>query len=168
MKAKDVALCGVLAAIVFVATYLIQIPITVTGGYLNFGDSVILLFALLFGRRVGGIVGGLGAALADLLGPYKVFAPGTLVIKGLEGFLCGTLGYKRSLKMKFVATIVGGVTMMIGYFLYEVSILGIAPAQAWAELMFFNSVQAISGIIIALALTKVLEKTVSDYLEAWK
>ena len=67
-------------ALVFVATTIIRVPIPATGGYLNFGDSVIFAAAILYGPLVGGLSGGIGAAIADAIG-YPIFIPGTLIIK---------------------------------------------------------------------------------------
>ena len=51
--------------------------------------------ALLFGRRAGATAGGLGSAMADLLGGYPHWAPFTLIIKGIEGYVVGALGASR-------------------------------------------------------------------------
>ena len=53
-----VAQAGIMAALVAVATFLVQIPIPATKGYLNFGDIVIFVSALTFGPIVGGFAGG--------------------------------------------------------------------------------------------------------------
>jgi uncharacterized membrane protein len=71
----QLALAAVMAALVFVATMVIRITIPATGGYFNVGDSMIYVAALLFGPFVGGLAGGIGASLVDVLG-YPIFVPG--------------------------------------------------------------------------------------------
>lgn len=65
-------------------------------GYVNIGDTVVLLSGVLFGPLTGLAAGGLGSALADLLLGYGFWAPWTLLIKGLEGWpRAGPLGAGR-------------------------------------------------------------------------
>ena len=52
-----------------------------------------MTIALVFGWRIGGIAGGVGSALADALGGYFIWAPWTLIIKGIEGILVGTIAF---------------------------------------------------------------------------
>lgn len=61
----------VLAALVCVATMLIQIPIPATGGYANLGDGVILVCAYLISPLYAVIAAGLGSMLADLLAAMR-------------------------------------------------------------------------------------------------
>jgi uncharacterized membrane protein len=88
------ALAAVFAALVFVATYTFVINIPATGGYFNLGEIVIYVAALVFGPLVGGVAGGVGAAISDALVAPQ-FAPGTLVIKAFEGAVVGCLGKRR-------------------------------------------------------------------------
>lgn len=94
---------SIFTALVFVATVIIRVPIAATGGYFNFGDSVIYVAALLFGPLVGGLAGGIGASIADIIGGYLIFAPGTFIIKLFEGIITGYAGYKIRPKNKAVA-----------------------------------------------------------------
>ncbi|HEY8497562.1 MAG TPA: ECF transporter S component, partial [Limnochordales bacterium] len=71
------------AALVAAATMFVQIPMPAGQGYANVGDAVIFVFAALFGPTVGLAAGGIGSALADVLTGYAVWAPFTLVIKGV-------------------------------------------------------------------------------------
>src|SRR3989304_9472385 len=87
----------VFAALVCVVTISFTVTIPVTGGYFNLGESLIYVAALTFGPVVGALAGGVGAAIADML-LAPIFAPGTLVIKGIEGALVGVLGKKLTTK----------------------------------------------------------------------
>jgi uncharacterized membrane protein len=90
------AIAGVFAALVFVATAAFTVSVPATTGYFNIGETMIYVAALLFGPYVGAFAGGVGAAIADMT-VAPVFAPGTLVIKGCEGAIVGFLG-KRLFK----------------------------------------------------------------------
>ena len=146
------ALAAVFSALVCVATLIFPIPIPATSGYFNFGETVIYIAALVFGPFVGAVAGGVGAAVADMLIGFSFFAPGTLVIKSLEGAIVGFLYKKlgshasgRDLKA-IIAMIVGGFEMVIGYFLYEQLILGYTTA---ATEIPFNIVQMLIGLAVA-------------------
>jgi len=168
-----VALYALTAAAVMALTFVIQIPIPATTGYLNFGDASIFLFALLFGSRVGAFAGGLGSALADVAGGYSVFAPFTLFIKGAEGFLAGYLAVKRSLRRDLLAWAAGATTMVLGYFIAETLLLslgvipidkggisiGIALAAASVEIPF-NLLQVFSGAVVSIPLAQALRKAI--------
>jgi uncharacterized membrane protein len=93
-KPLKLALAAVFTALVFVATYSFVINIPATGGYFNLGEIIIYVAALVFGPLVGGVAGGLGAAISDALVAPQ-FAPGTLIIKGLEGLIVGFLGKRK-------------------------------------------------------------------------
>jgi uncharacterized membrane protein len=74
MKIKSIIYAGMMIALVFVATYVIKIPIPFTQGYIHAGDAMIFLSAILFGPLIGGLAGGIGSAMADLFGGYAIWA----------------------------------------------------------------------------------------------
>ncbi|MEM4482199.1 MAG: ECF transporter S component [Desulfurococcaceae archaeon] len=101
----------VFTVLVYVATIVLQIYQPVTGGYFNVGEAIIYLAALVSSPLVAGIAGGIGAALADLSTGYAVFAPGTLIIKFIEGYIAGLLVKKlRGLHGFWQALIAGGAS----------------------------------------------------------
>jgi len=83
----------VFAAMVCVVTLSFTLSVPVTGGYFNLGETVIYVAALVFGPIVGALAGGVGAAIADIV-VAPPFAPGTLIIKSIEGALVVFLGKK--------------------------------------------------------------------------
>ncbi|MBD3185889.1 hypothetical protein GF325_03585 [Candidatus Bathyarchaeota archaeon] len=85
-----IAISSMFIALTAVVTLTLRINFPASGGYFNLGEVIIFMSALLFGRYVGALAGGVGAAIADLIG-YPIFAPGTLVVKALEGFIIGYL-----------------------------------------------------------------------------
>jgi len=91
---RQVVLSSIFTAIVFVFTSIFTITTPPTRGFFNFGEIGVYLSALIGGPVVGAVAGGIGSALADVFLGYAHYAPGTLVIKGLEGFIVGYLFQK--------------------------------------------------------------------------
>lgn len=115
-----ITVTGVFTALVFLSTYLFQIPIPATQGYFNLGDIMIFITALTFGPTVGGFAGGIGSALSDALGGFGTFAPFTLIIKGLEGYVAGLISRRSDRRrILMIAWAAGSVVMVLGYFLAE-------------------------------------------------
>ena len=123
-----IATSAIMAALVTVATYIIQIPVPQTGGYINVGDTMIFRAALIFGPLVGGFAGGVGSAISDIALGYANFAPVTLIVKGTEGVLAGFISDGRSWLRDVIAVVVGGAAMVSGYFLAEFFVMGYGAA----------------------------------------
>ena len=143
-------------AVVAVVTLIVRIPIPATQGYINLGDAAIIACALLWGPRSGGVAGGVGSALADLLGGYAHWAPFTLVIKGIEGLLVGLLGRGNPSAFRSIsAATLGGIVMVAGYFATETGLYGWQPAllAAWA-----NGFQALASVIVGTGATYLLKR----------
>ena len=49
LSVKKLTMAGVMAALVFVMTYVPKVPVPVTGGYVHLGDGAIFLSVLLLG-----------------------------------------------------------------------------------------------------------------------
>ena len=80
----------------------------------------IYLAALIGGPLTGAIAGGLGASMADLALFFGQFAPGTAVIKAIEGFVVGLLffyskRFTKWLKYTFVGIL---CSFLIGFSAY--------------------------------------------------
>ncbi len=157
-----ISLIGLFTALNFVITYWVQIPIPATGGYINIGDVAVMFTALLFGPIVGGFAGGLGPMLADIFSPYVIYAPATLVIKGIEGFLIGLISNPKDCEGRIsyrdiIAVLIGGVLIPLGYFIYEAFILRLGIAVALVEMpgnFFQFGFAAIGSILLITASRK--------------
>ncbi|KYH38904.1 MAG: hypothetical protein AYL28_002120 [Candidatus Bathyarchaeota archaeon B23] len=145
----EIALCGVMAALVCVTTLLIQVPIPPTRGYINVGDAMIMVSALAFGPLVGGFAGGVGSALADILGGWAHWAPFTLLIKGIEGVLAGLIVRRGGSKnyMLLLAWAVGCGEMVLGYLTVEALLYGVGPALVEAP---GNLIQMLAGGVVGI------------------
>ena len=155
-KTKKLVMAALFAAIACVATAVLVIPIPSTGGYLNMGDAVVLFGAFALGPVWGAAAGGIGSAMADVLLGYTAYAPGTLVIKGLTALAAGWLFQKMqrlgTVKTAVLSGIVGECIMVLGYFLYESTLLGYGMAAAAS--IPANSMQGLVGLVIGAVLAK--------------
>ncbi len=160
---KVFALAAVMAALVAVATFIIQIPIPATGGYLNFGDIMIFISALTFGPTVGGFAGGVGSFISDVAGGFATFAPFTLVIKGIEGLIAGAISNRKKAWRDIIAVVFAGIEMVTGYFLVEF----FALSEGWAALgeVPGNILQIVAGALIGIPIALVLRKRLP---KSWK
>lgn len=154
-KVKSLVLKGLLIAIVCISTMIIQIPMPMTDGYINIGDSIIFIASILFGPIIGMICGGLGSALADILTGYSHWALFTLIIKGLEGYIVGIIVRKNTNLLKNIfATLIGVIIMISGYLIagtflqgsFIVSLKSIPP----------NLIQGIVCILISIPISSYL------------
>jgi uncharacterized membrane protein len=150
------SLSAVFAGLVAVSTMIIRIPVAATGGYINIGDAMIFICALTFGSLVGGLAGGIGSAIADMIG-YPAYAPFTLIIKGLEGFLAGFIKDGRNFKKDLLAWGIGALTMVAGYFIAESYIMKLGVAAALVEVPG-NLFQVFFGGLIGIPTTKILRR----------
>lgn len=162
-KTKQLALSGLMAALVMVGTMLIQVP-TPTKGYIHIGDSMVYLSGILLGPAAGGLAAALGSLLADVASGYGIYAPATFVIKGLDALIVGycyhlvardsgaltrkTLGYVLGVAL-------GGAIMVGGYLAYETLLYGFATAVLG---IVGNITQAVGGGILAFPVLAALEK----------
>ncbi|NLM43012.1 MAG: ECF transporter S component [Clostridiales bacterium] len=152
VRIKKIAFLGLFMALLIIATTILRFPVPTFNLYFNLGEGVIYLVALIFGGPAGAIVGGVGSGLSDIIGGYPVWAPITLFIKGIEGFIVGTLSRKTK---PYMAVAAGALFMMIGYasaagLLYGI---GAVPIEIAGDF-----VQVSIGGVIGLTLHKRLEK----------
>lgn len=126
---KQLTMAALFIALTTVATMVISIPIPGTNGFVNLGDSFVLLGGLLFSHYYGALIGGVGSAMADLFLGYSFYAPITLIVKGIEGFLASVLSRESHIS-KFIAVLVAVIWMPIGYFLFEAILFGVPIALA--------------------------------------
>ncbi|MBO8141317.1 MAG: prolyl oligopeptidase family serine peptidase [Firmicutes bacterium] len=159
--AHRLAFSAVGAALVAVATMLIQIPMPAGQGYANVGDAAIFALAALFGPLVGAAAGGIGSALADLISGYGVWAPFTLIIKGVEGWLAGRLVHGAFKERGVSGPVLGGFAlaalwMVAGYFASGAALAGnLAAAFAGIPLNIFQGAMGVAGATALLYAVRV-------------
>lgn len=165
MTTKKIVFTALFAALTAVCTMFVVIPVVGTEGFINIGDSMIFICALMMGAIPACIAGGIGSMLADILLGYAHWAPFTLVIKAIEGLICGLLVScltKKTKLSKFqiligcLGMLVAGIEMVVGYFFGGWILQGdfyIAFASVPS-----NFIQAGMSIAIAMAIYIVLLK----------
>lgn len=153
----NLAMGGMMGALVFVATYLIKLPVSLTQGYIHLGDGFILLGAALLGP-IAIPAAAIGSMLADLLGGYTVYCLPTFLIKGaVAAVAVWAFRHWQSTAVRSLWMIVAELVMVAGYFLVEWLVLGYGLAAALSAVVP-NLVQGFSGVIIAAVLMPVLKR----------
>lgn len=155
-KTRNLAMAAVLAALTTVMTaYVFHIPISATGGYIHFGDSLIYLSACLLPKPYAMAVGAIGGGVADLL-TAPIWTLPTVIIKMLITLPFTNKGKKIITPRNAVVTIIAFMISAIGYFLAESLVFGY-------EIAFFTSIagtaiqslgSAAAFIVFGLALDK--------------
>ena len=130
-------------------------------GYANLGDCMVLLGSFILSPLYGCLAGGIGTALADLFLGYGIYAPATLIIKALVALTAGAV-YRKIKKKNILTCVFSGITgeavMVLGYFLYEYSVLGYGFGAAAS--LFGNTMQGIVGIVAAAIILPFIRKVI--------
>ncbi len=157
-KANKTVISALFTAIICLATYLIHFQISF--GYFNLGDCFVLLAGWILGPVYGFIAAGTGAALADVISGYAIYAPATFIIKGIMAVTACAVSnpFKKSaFTGKIISGAVAEAEMILGYFLFESVFLGLGMGAVSAVPL--NIIQGIIGAITAPIVFRALNKT---------
>ncbi len=88
--ALRIVMTAVFAALTLLATFVFKIQ-TPAFGYIHIGECFVILSGIMLGPLYGGLAAGIGSGLADLLGGYAIWAPGTFFIKLASAAAAGLL-----------------------------------------------------------------------------
>lgn len=151
---KHICICAMLAALAFVATYFIKIPLPV--GYVHVGDAIVFLTAALLPMPYAMIATAVGVSLADLCGGYVIYIPITALIRILT-----VLGFSRKKPMisarNIIGLVLGIVICAVGYWAFEAIFVYETPLAALAGVPF-NLAQSAVGAVIYLVVAKAAGK----------
>ena len=154
----QLALGGMLAALILVATSFFKLPVSITQGYIHLGDGFILLGAALLGNPTAILAAALGSALADLLGGYTMYILPTFLIKGAMAVVAvAALAKERPMWVRILGMVIAEAVMVLGYFAAEWLVLGYGLAAA-AGAVFPNIVQGLSGVVIGVVLLPLMKR----------
>ncbi len=160
-RVYDLCVSSMLIALVLVATMFINIrlPISVNGGLIHLGNVPLFLAAILFGRKKGAIAGAVGMGMFDMLSGWMLWAPFTFVIRGVMGYIIGTIakfGRGASFFWNLLAIIVGGMWMILGYYATEVILYGnwITPMTSIPG----NVLQIVLAAVVSMPAILVIQK----------
>jgi uncharacterized membrane protein len=168
IKTIDIVQISLMAAITFVATTVIHVPTFM--GVLHLGDSMIFLAAILFGRKKSAAASAIGMCLFDLVNGYTLWAPFTFVIKGVMGYIAGTIAYRKNYNGKnfwnnMLAFVVAGIWMIGAYYLGGAIILTFISKEFALKQAFIialkdiptNILQVVGGMALAVPLIEALK-----------
>ena len=163
--ALRIASIAVLAAVTTVLTLVVRIPLPAQG-YFNLGDVAIVFTALAVGPFSAGISGGLGTALADLIGGYPSWAPISLVTHGLQGLVVGLVAAIRpgNLGLQIAAGVAGMIVMAGGYLAGGFLIIGDATSLAQVP---GNLVQGAAGVVLGILVSAAVSRAYPP-VRQWK
>lgn len=141
----NLALAGLMAALVFVATQFFKVEVPVAGDrtMIGFANVFCILSGLLLGPVYGGLAAGIGSGLFDLVGGWASSAPVTLVTKFAMAWICGLIawgGDKRGRKLSRV--IVGAITGSLSYCVLYLSY------SALKEILLGSAAQSVQIIML--------------------
>ena len=163
-RTEQLVLTAVFAALTFVATVLVRIPVPGGTGYVHIGDALVILCGIFLGKKRGFLAAGIGSCLADLLAGYVIYIPVTFVIKGVVALLCAIafahLG-KNAHNKKFALVSCGIIDIIIvagGYALFETFAYG---AGAAIPGILPNVGQGCVGLVLGCILYPIVRKAFS-------
>jgi uncharacterized membrane protein len=155
LTSKEAAVVAVLSAVYAALIIVLKVP-SPTGGYTHIGDLIVFAAALLFGCRVGSLVGVVGAVAADFYVGYERWFV-SILAHGLEGLIPG-LAKGKPIVVQAVACVVGGFLMATTYFVINVFIKRYPAAIiSYVRDLF---VQAGISIIVGLAVVKAVKSAI--------
>ena len=152
-KVRLLCISGVVAAIIYIFTAFFHIPSHT--GYTHVGDAFVYLAGSLLPTPYAVAASAAGGMLADLLGGYAMWMPGTGIIKALTA-LCFSAKTRTIVNRRNLWAIVPSFLLCVGgYYLYEVLITGnwIAPLGGVPG----YCVQVTASAAVYIALGKMLD-----------
>lgn len=154
---RKLVFSALLAALTCICTMVIQIPVPATGGYINLGDSIVLLCAWYVGGVYGVAAAGIGSMMADIFSGYAIYAPATFVIKALMALAAYLIFRKlHSHRGQYLGALAAALILLVGYFTYEAVFLGYGIAAAAA--IPANLIQGFTGCTCGAVLSLVMER----------
>ena len=169
---KKLVTTALFAALACMATLVIRLPISPTGGYINLGDCVVLICGWVLSPVYAMAAAGVGSMMADVIVGVPYYAPATLVIKAVMAVVAGALFRTVSQRMKrsplagcLVSAVAAECIMAAGYCFFEYVILGLGPAALLG--LPGSGVQAVCGGAAAVVAYLLLRrnKTLSGHLD---
>jgi uncharacterized membrane protein len=161
MDSREIAIVAVFSALtaVLTGTSGLMLP-SPTGGYTHIGDTAIYVAALLFGAKVGGLVGVIGPVAADILVGYPRWFV-TVLAHGSQGYIAG-FGKGRGIVSQIILLTISGIVMSTSYFFVNIFIKGYPIALISFARDLFG--QSLVSIILGLILSKAVEKALPSRL----
>ena len=135
---------------VFTAFINIKLPIAANGGLIHLGNVPLFIGAILFGRRVGAISGGIG----------------TLVTVGLMGYVVGLICERKNKFGWYIVAIVAACAIkIVGYYIAEAVIYQnlVAPFASIPGNIVQIGCAAAVVLVVIVPLRKAANKIIPSY-----
>ncbi|NPV70180.1 MAG: hypothetical protein HPY55_05980 [Firmicutes bacterium] len=152
-SAQRLSLYGVFTALITLATTFLKVPGPT--GFYHLGDVFIYTAAAVMGGPFAAATASVGSALADVWAGYATFAPWTLVIKGVAGYVAGAVPTRYGRRYRVPSMIAGALIITAGYAVATAVMFD--PAAAVAETAG-NLLQSGVGVLGAIALVSAVER----------
>lgn len=153
-KIKLLCIASLFTAIVFVFTAYLHIPSHT--GYTHVGDGFMYLAACLLPLPYAVCVGAVGAALADCLTGFAIWAPGSIIIK-VAAILFFSRKSQKIVSPRNILALLPAIAICIGgYYLYGALIAGnfIAPLSEIPGNVTQSFLSGVLFILLGFALDK--------------
>ena len=154
-KLKNLIAASMFCALIFVVTaYMPRLPLV--GGYVHFGDVFIYFAACTLPAPYAVISAAFGAALADSVTGYLIYAPATFVIKAIMAVLFRCSGDKYLTKRNILTACAAGLVGGAGYYVYEIILYRnvVSPLVNFP----YNLLQGAASIILFVVLAWPLDQ----------
>lgn len=158
---KLICISAMFAALVFVATFLVKVPLPV--GYVHIGDGIVFLASALLPMPYAMVAAAVGVGLADLCAGYAIYIPITVIIRILT-----VLFFSRKKPMLSWHNIIGLAASIVlcaaGYWAFEALFVYESGIAALAGLPF-NLAQSAVGAVIYIVVGKTAGKWLRKAVE---
>ncbi len=158
---KLICISAMFAALVFVATFLVKVPLPV--GYVHVGDGIVFLAAALLPLPYAMVAAAVGVGLADLCAGYAIYIPVTVLIRIVQ-----VLFFSRKKPMlcwhNIIALVASILLCAFGYWAFEAVAMYESGMAALAGVPF-NIAQTALGAVIYIVVAKTAGKWLKKAIE---
>jgi len=154
----NMVLTALMAGVVFVVTYFLRIPMPGSnGGIINLGDLAVYITAILLANPWAAIAASLGSGLMNISIGLFHYAPATFIIKGTMGLIVSGFAKNGSPAMFKLGTLIAGIIMLGGYFVYDLFFFRAGENLAWViaiDGLVGNIIQALVCVLLSWIIYK--------------
>ncbi|MDO5707605.1 MAG: ECF transporter S component [Andreesenia angusta] len=163
-KTRELVLIGLSIALIYIATAFLkfEIPTPNGGGLVHLGTGMMMIVSILFGRKTGAVSSAAAMGMFDIFSKYTIWAPTTIITRFIMGLIIGSIANKNgksknSTIRNFLAIIIGGAWMVVGYYIGE----GLTFGNWYTPIASIggNILQVLVGGILALILVPGIKKS---------
>ena len=147
-----------LFAVIFILAILYR---SVSGGFINLSDAMIMILMTHSMAPYGAITAGLATSLADIVTGHGYYAPYTFIIKGIMAYLTA-LGYDKHWKNEVVCIILG-ILNVVGCSLCDYMLFG--TVETLLRSLKIYGVQSLISVVIAIMANRYTKDIKDRYLK---